>query len=144
MDWSPNPVPIAVDLDHRQNKAQIDGHWLFLKPAIRSAHLVYSRCAALNGSLILPHVLAQPCIRAADSIHSGNHCLLGERSHGQQFVFECGELLLKMDAPARNPLVQKLCIMDRDSLKKNTKISRPGFPLPDLAKPLLGFARRLR
>ena len=90
-------LQVAIDLDHRQDEAQIDGHGLFLgEQFIR--HLVQLALGGVDGRLVLLDVLAQALVAQEIGVHRGLHRLLRQGSHGKKLVLEFGELKLKMNA----------------------------------------------
>ncbi len=89
-------LQVAIDLDHRQDEAQIDGHGLFLGQQL-VGHLVQFTLRGVDGRLVLLHVLAQALVALQIGVHRGLDRLLRQRSHGKELVLEFGELQLKVN-----------------------------------------------
>ncbi len=53
-----NALQVAIDLDDRQDEAQIDRHWLLLGEQLIS-HLIQIALRGVDGRLVLPHILAE-------------------------------------------------------------------------------------
>ena len=80
-------LQVAVDFDDGQNKAQVDGHGLFLGEQFVS-HLVQLALCGVDGPLVLLHKLAQALIAPQIGFHRGLHGQLRQRGHGQKLVLE--------------------------------------------------------
>ena len=90
-------LQVAVDLDHRQDKAQIDGHGLLLGQQF-VGHLVQLALRGVDGGLVLLDVLAETFVALQKSFHRGVDGQLRKCGHRHELIFEFGELLMKVDA----------------------------------------------
>ncbi len=91
-----DPLQVAVDLDHGQDEAQIDGHGLFLGEQL-VGHLVQLALRGVDGPLVLLHKLAQALVAPQIGFHRGLDGLLRQRGHGQKLVLEFSQLLVKVN-----------------------------------------------
>jgi hypothetical protein len=91
-----DPLEVAVDLDHREDESEIDGHGLLLGKQL-VAHLVDLALGHVDRGLVLAHVLAERRVALQVGIDRGLERLLGERSHSQQLVLQLRELLMKVN-----------------------------------------------
>jgi hypothetical protein len=65
-----DPLQVAVDLDDRQDEAQIDGHGLLLGQQL-IGHLIQLALRGVDGPLILLDVLAQALVALQVGVHRG-------------------------------------------------------------------------
>ena len=91
-----NALQVAIDLDHGQDKTEIDGHGLFFgEQLIR--HLIQFALGRVNGSLVLLDVVAQAQVAQDIGVDRRLNRLLRKGSHRKKLVLEFGELKLKMN-----------------------------------------------
>ena len=89
-------LQVAIDLDDRQDEAQIDGHGLLFGEQF-VGHLVQFALRGVDRRLILLHVLAEILVTREVGVDRGLNRLLRKGSHGKKLVLEFGELNLKMN-----------------------------------------------
>ena len=90
-------LQVAVDLDYGEDEAQIDGHGLLLGEQL-VGHLVDRGFRGVDGIFDLEHVVAERHVALEVGFHGELQRLLRQRGHGQQLVFERGQLLMEIDA----------------------------------------------
>ncbi len=92
-----NPFEIGIDLDHRENKAQIDRHGLFHGQQIEG-HLVDLALKAVDRYLTAIHQIADREITDAISLHRTLDRLLGHARHDKQPLLQIVELSMEPDS----------------------------------------------
>ena len=90
-------LEVAIDLDDGEDEAEIDGHGLLFGEQI-VGHLVDVALGGVDGCFDLLDVVAEAHVAGEVGIDGEAERLLRECGHGEQFVFQGDELLLKIDA----------------------------------------------
>ena len=90
-------LEVSVDLDDGEDEAEVDGHGLLFGEEV-VGHLVDAGLCGVDGGFDFDDVIAEAHVARDVSFDGEAERLLGEGSHGKEFVFEGYELLLKINA----------------------------------------------
>ena len=88
---------VRVDLDHREDEAQVDRHGLLHGQQIQR-ELVDLALVPVDGGFRLLHLRGQAKVARAVGFHGAVDGLLGHAGHDQDFFFQVAEALVKPHA----------------------------------------------
>ena len=88
---------VRVDLDHRQNKPQVDGHRLLHRQQVQR-HLIDFPFQTIDRHLSAIHKIADGKIAHPIRLHRALDRLLGHPRHHQQLFLQIVQVLLESDS----------------------------------------------
>ena len=87
-------LEIGIDLDHGQNEAQIDGHWLLHREQVQR-HLVDLALQPVDRQFAMHHQVADRSVARAIGFNRALDRLLGHAGHHKELFLQLVQALMK-------------------------------------------------